>query len=352
MSGTVVEWGLAGQIARRVAGEGTGKHSVTSADLVEAAQGTVEMVSAYTGLEPIGALPEPEAIDRPEWIEANLVSLQGLTAKLESEMGGSVPGPVLVGGTLRTVAGGAIGTEVGLLSGYLARRVLGQYDVSLFGPHRQPRLLFVAPNLAEARAKLDVPQDPFLRWIALHESTHVVQFSAVEWLRPHLGGIAEELLGSAFVGIDTTRIFDGIRGLRIPDPRNLIGVIRKGDWLPSLIGGPQRGLLDQLQSTMAVVEGYSEHVMDGIGAEIDPGYLEMRDRVEAVRDNQGTLASIISRLLGMEMKMRQYRQGKAFCDEVVERRGLEALNVVWSEPAAMPDSTELEQPGLWLSRVG
>ena len=29
------------------------------------------------------------------------------------------------------------------------------------------------------------------------------------------------------------------------------------------------------------------------------------------------------------MKLRQYRQGKAFCDEVAERRGIVTLNKVW-----------------------
>ena len=80
-------------------------------------------------------------------------------------------------------AGAAAGVELGIVSGYLAQRVLGQYDVALIGPSRPPRLLFVAPNLAEAQRRIGADREPFLRWIALHEATHVVQFGAVPWLR-------------------------------------------------------------------------------------------------------------------------------------------------------------------------
>jgi putative hydrolase len=102
---------------------------------------------------------------------------------------------------------------------------------------------------------------------------------------------------------------------------------------------------------MSVVEGYSEHVMDAVGADLDPAYLEMRDAMEERRSERGFLETLLARLLGLEMKMRQYRQGKAFCDEVVKRRGIETLNLVWSEPAALPRPSEIEQPGRWLARV-
>ena len=40
--------------------------------------------------------------------------------------------------------------------GYVAQRVLGQYEVSLLGGDAPPRLLFVAPNLRKAVRELEV----------------------------------------------------------------------------------------------------------------------------------------------------------------------------------------------------
>ena len=57
-------------------------------------------------------------------------------------------------------------------------------------------------------------------------------------------------------------------------------------------------------------------------------------------------------LLGLEQKLRQYREGKAFCDAVVAAGEIEALDQVWTAPAALPTPDELASPAAWLARVG
>jgi len=347
----LIDWGLAGSVARAVAGNGSGKRSVRRADLQRAARGSVRLVRDYTGLEPRGRLPAPEVIDRREWIEANIASLRAMSAAAERDLAEALALPGPLGSGLRTVAGAAAGVELGVVSGFLAQRVLGQYDVSLIGPARPTRLLFVAPNLAEAQRRLGAERATFLRWIALHEATHVVQFSSVPWLRDHIAGLGEELLGGAFAAVSLRDLVRLAGRLLPPDPRALVRAVREGEWLTPFTGERRRRLMRRLQTTMAVVEGYSEHVMDEVGGGLDPSYRELRDRVEARRANRGAVEGLVSRLFGMEMKMRQYRQGKAFCDEVAERRGIETLNKVWTEPAALPRPSELEHPGRWLARV-
>ena len=348
---TLIDWGLADRVARAVAGNGTGKRSVRRADLQRAARGSVRMVRDYSGLEPRGRPPRPEVVDRREWIVANLESLRGLTGGAEEQLAHSLNLPAPLGPGVRGAAAAAAGIEMGLASGFLAQRVLGQYDIALTGPARPPRLLFVAPNLAEAQHRLGVERRPFLRWIALHESTHVVQFSAVPWLRDHLGALAEGLLGGAFAKVGVGELAALVRGLFPPNPRRLVTAARDGEWFSPFISPPQRRLMARMQTTMAVVEGYSEHIMDAIGRDLGPGYEQMRARVDSKRESRGLLEGLLSRLLGIELKMRQYRLGKRFCDEIVERRGIATLNRVWAEPAALPRPSELERPGRWLSRV-
>jgi len=348
---SLIDWRLAGAVARALAGRGSAERAVETADLRKAARGSVRLVRDYTGLEPHGRLPAPEVVDRREWIETNIRTLRAVSGPLERSIAGSdsLPGPF--GAGLRGIAGAAAGVEVGIASGFLAQRVLGQYDVALMGPPRPPRLLFVAPNLAEAQEKLGVERGPFLRWIALHEATHVVQFSSVPWLRDHIGGTAEQLLGGAFAGVSARELADMARRVFPPDPRRLVGAIRSGDWLSPFATQPRARLLRRLQATMAVVEGYSEHVMDAVAADMGPGYGELRERLERRRGERNVIEEVMSRLLGLEMKMRQYRQGKAFCDEVADRRGIGTLNKVWSEPAALPRPSELSSPARWLTRI-
>jgi uncharacterized protein (DUF2342 family) len=59
---------------------------------------------------------------------------------------------------------------------------------------------------------------------------------------------------------------------------------------------------------------------------------------------------VLGRLLGMEMKLRQYEQGKAFCDAIVERAGPATLRHLFSSPAALPTLEEITDPGRWLAR--
>jgi len=346
----LIDWALADRIARALAGNGSGKRSVKRADLQKASRGAGRLVRDYTGLEPAGRLPSAEIIDRREWIDANLASMQTMAAGAERGLAEAISLPGPFGSGLRGLAGKAAGVEMGLASAYLAQRVLGQYDVALIGPARPPRLLFVAPNLAEAQRSLDADRQTFLRWIALHEATHAVQFGSVPWLREHIGSMAEELLAGAFAGVSVGELTRAGRHL-LSDPRRLIGALRSGEWMSPFVGRSRVRLMRRLQTTMAIVEGYSEHVMDAVGAELGPDYARLRDRLETGRDRRNPIESLISRLLGLDMKLRQYRQGKAFCDEVIERRDITTLNRVWSEPRAMPRPSELSQPGRWLRRV-
>ena len=348
---SLIDWGLANRVARALAGSGTGKRSVRQADLKRAARGSVGRVRDYTGLEPRGRLPSPEVVDRREWIAANITALRSMSGAVEEQMERSLDLPGPLGPGLRAVAGAAAGVELGIASGFLAQRVLGQYDVALIGPTRPPRLLFVAPNLAEAQRRLGAEREPFLRWIALHEATHVVQFGSVPWLRDHIGALGEELLGGTFAHVGISELAALARRLLPPDPRRLAGAVRRGEWLSPFLSPPRRQLMRRLQGTMAIVEGYSEHVMDAIGSELGPDYLELRARLERRRSQRSPLEALLSRLIGLEVKLRQYRLGKAFCDEVVRRGGIETLNCAWSEPAALPRPSELERPGRWLARV-
>jgi uncharacterized protein (DUF2342 family) len=59
----------------------------------------------------------------------------------------------------------------------------------------------------------------------------------------------------------------------------------------------------------------------------------------------------LERMLGLEMKLRQYETGKRFCDAVVAVAGVEALNRAWASPEALPSWPELEDPDAWLARV-
>ena len=346
-----VDWGLAQRIAVGVAGDGRAA-APFGVEAVDAACAEArELVLGYTELAPAGELPRPELVDRAEWARIGMRSLRELSTDFERRIAEGINLPAPLGGVARSVAGAAAAAEAGVAVGYGARKVLGQYDVALTPADREPRLVFVGPNLAHAHAELGEDPDLFLRWIAIHETTHAAQFGAVPWLRSHLAGLLGELVSGASARLDGSSLRGLARRLFRSDPRATIRTVLQGD-LPRLLAGPQQSrILDRLQATMSVVEGYAEHVMDAAAGDRDPGYARLRARLEARRESRGGLGEVISRLLGLELKMRQYRLGKAFCDAVASDAGIAGLNRVWESPDSIPTIDELERHGEWLRRT-
>ncbi len=351
-SSPLVDWPLAERIAVRIAGDGSPRgrsRPFGPKAVADAATAAAVKVSAYTGLQ-AADLPRAEAVDRARWAQLGLVTLRDVSARLEQKLadGLSAPGPL--GSIIRGVAGRAAAAEAGAAIGFASRRVLGQYDVALGRSRRRPRLLLVEPNLVATHAQLGGERDAFLEWVALHEVTHALQFGAVGWLQPHLSGLLDELIESGSSGVDAAALKSLARRLVTSDPRKTVRAMLHGELATALVGGEQREVLDRLQTAMAVVEGYAEHVMDRAAPERAAEFAVLRERIDERRQGRGGLGEVVARILGLEMKMRQYRLGKAFCDAVEAQAGIEGLNAVWESPEALPSPAELERPKDWIAR--
>jgi putative hydrolase len=340
-------------------------------------------VSAHTGLELPAELPPLEMVDRPGWIAANLQTMRPLLDPLlerlaggeepdaehpngqdsaqagderrgNGGLGGLFAGPLrAASGSLSAVPGHVLGAQLGAVTGMLSQRVLGQYDLSLLDASAPPRLLLLAPNLAAAASKLRVDRDELVAWVAIHEITHAVQFSGAPWLRDHLGGMLGELL-------------DGLQvapGSGLPDPRALLDRARSGE-LGALLDRARHGellrltlgedrwqLVERMQATMSLIEGHAEQTMDAVGAEVLPSLPRLRVAMTRRRESRGLPWRVLERMLGLELKMRQYEVGRRFCDAVVEAGGTELLAVAWRSAEELPSSAELDEPQRWIERV-
>src|SRR3954451_10815694 len=317
----MVDWSLARRVAG-LAGAAEGSTDVGVAVASSALRLEPEVVR-YTGLEPVGPTPPAELVDRAGWADANLTTfshlLEPIAGRMSERLGRAGP----IAGPLRLGAGATIASEAGLVVGYMSQRVLGQFELSLIQPEAATRLLFVAPNLNKAVTELDAEREAFIDWIVLHELTHVVQFTGVPWLRGHLGGLLRAYLDTVDVQIRA----GAAGGLpSMPNVQALVERFREGGLMALIQNPDQRYLMDQLQPVMAVIEGSSEHVMDALGASLVPGYEKLREAMDRRRRSRSAPERLLQKLLGLDMKMRQYEQGKAFCDGVVDEVGIDGLN--------------------------
>jgi len=258
-------------------------------------------------------------------------------------------------GPLRPAAqiatGLVVSTEVGVVVGYLAQRVLGQYELVLLDEavqERPPRLLFVLPNLGQAVRMFGADEKEFMTWVALHEVTHAVQFAGVPWLHAHMAGLVRELLATAELRIEAPH------KLRLPtggEIRRVLDALRRGDLISVVTSEAERQTLDRVQAVMAVIEGHAEHVMDAVAPDLLPSLPKLRAALDRRRRSQTGLSRLVGKLLGLDMKLRQYEQGKFFCDAIVSQRGPEALHRMFSGPESLPTFDELKDPSAWVVRV-
>ncbi|MGH2888723.1 MAG: zinc-dependent metalloprotease [Solirubrobacteraceae bacterium] len=343
----MIDWFLAERIAAYVAGQTDARPP--AADLPALAAESERRVAAYTGLTPARPLPAPEGVDRREWVRANVGAMRTLLEPFLEHAGGGIR-PLRP--AARLALGVVVTSEVGVVLGYMAQRVLGQYELVLLDEATDPtppRLLFVLPNLGHAVRSFGAHELEFVTWVALHEVTHAVQFAAVPWLHGHLAGLMRELLASAQLRIDTK---PSLRWPSRPEVRRVTGAVSRGDLIGIFATPGERATLDSVQAVMAVIEGHAEHVMDAVAPDLLPSLPSLRAALDRRRRSQSAMSRLLARLLGLELKLRQYEQGKFFCDAIVSAAGTRALTHVFSGPEALPTLAELASPAAWLARTG
>ncbi|WP_424923657.1 zinc-dependent metalloprotease [Amycolatopsis acidicola] len=338
----VVDWSLAASTgAFLVRGGPAVPKEEAQLAVTELRELTVDAEAHVRELTGLGAglpLLPGEVVDRPGWVRSAAAGLDALTAKALRTLPSNPLSPVLAGGA---------GVQTGVVLAFLASRVLGQYDP--FGGG-EGRLVLVAPNVVTAQRAMDVDGRDFRMWVCLHESTHRLQFTAVDWLRDYFADEVERLVS----GLADDE--DGITDLfgRLPEAfreakRNKAdGVLALGQLLRS---PKQREVFDKLLALSTLLEGHADYVMDAVGPAVVPSVETIRARFTARREGGGLLDRVLRALLGIDAKIRQYAQGSAFTTRVVERVGMPGFNAVWTSPNTLPSRAEIADPDAWVRRV-
>ncbi|GIF76610.1 zinc-dependent metalloprotease [Asanoa siamensis] len=299
-------------------------------------------VSSYTGLQSQVAHPPVRIVDRRDWAAVNVAGLREVVTPLITRLSGDKEP-----GALSDAIGSRLtGVQAGSVLAYLSGRVLGQYEVFSADPGQ---LLLVAPNIVEVERKLGAEPRDFRLWVCLHEVTHRTQFTSVPWMRAHFLGEVQAFVDASQSGTEhlTDRLRRAVATLSdaIRDPESRASVL-------DLVQTPgQRAVLDRLTALMTLLEGHAEFVMDGVGPEVIPTVEQIRARFNRRREAGNPLEKAMRKLLGIDVKMRQYAEGRKFVHGVVERVGMAGFNKIFSSPLTLPRLEELGDPDAWVARV-
>jgi coenzyme F420 biosynthesis associated uncharacterized protein len=335
----MVDWDFAVTVGSRVAGPGplvsTDEALAAVAELREGADRSTPLVQEFTGLRTEAGTAPVLVVDRGGWIQANADGFAKILAPIVDKLAEKKGEPGAVAGAIGSRVTGA---EVGLMLGFLGTKVLGQFD-----PFHSPsgRLLLVAPNIVHTEREIGADPRDFRLWVCLHEETHRVQFTANPWLGDHLLDQMNQVAST----IEPSALIDGLR--------RGAEAIRSGNGsVLDLVSTPeQKEILDRVTGVMSLLEGHADVVMDGVGPTVIPSVEQIRKKFNQRRQGVGTLDKLLRRLLGLDAKMAQYRDGAVFVRHVVDKGGMDDFNAVWSGPESLPSKAEITDPDAWITRV-
>lgn len=312
-----INWGLARRVARPVSGElpeitRAEAHALV-ASLRLAAGRAGELVVAATGL-PGAPAARVIVCDRDTWAHG------------AGAMAGGVLGVLPQAGThgrTQTLRAAGYGALAGIAMGVVGRQLLGQFDPS------SSQLFLLAPNILHLQRERGFVMEDLQLWVAAHEQTHALQFSAAPWLMEHLSQRFAEVARDEVNALDVTR--------------NLAS----GHGMAAAMAGPAaRRAMEEVTATMTLLEGHADFVSDRVGATHIPTVRKLR--AAFARTHRPTA---LARLLPALDKDAQYRDGLRFCRTVAARVGAGGLASAFESPENLPGPGEISDPGAWLRRV-
>ena len=346
-----VDWKIAGEIGDAVAGSGRRSSKPTAADVDEFNQACriAELaVVGHTGLGPVQGVTDVRLLWRTQWAQVNLDSLKPLIERLASKLSGSAASGLGVGPAaplIGAVSPFLMGSQVGLVVGYMAHKALGVWDLCL--PRTRPgRLYFNFPNVLDVERDLQIKPQEFRMWLALHEVSHELHFQAVSWMRPYLLGLIEQYMDAA--EIDSSQLASRLGNLS--DPQELSTLMQRPEDLFPLLRSPaQEGLVEKIMCFTSAAEGYSDWIVRKAGMGLTESFDKIAEGMTRRRAERSSPERMMEKMFGLDLGNEQQHRGQRFVTTIAAAGGMEHL---WQKPENLPDLGELAQPHRWLSRIG
>ena len=348
-----VNWTLAKEIARGASAASpdptpTAGEIAALADAVRLAEHWLDEVSELPA-GTTGAL----AWSRAEWIEQTLPVwkrlvepvAQGMTGAmsgmLPAEASGQMAGPM--GAMVQQMAGTLFGHQIGTALAELAGEVLGSSDIGLpLGPEGKAVLLPV--NVASFGEGLELPPTDVRLYLALREAAYHRLYAHVPWLSDSMLGAVEAYARG--ITVDEGKIEEMMNSMQSPEAMmNLQDVLGDGGLTFTAPDTPaQRAALTELETLLALTEGWVDTVVDAAAAGKLPGAGAMRETFRRRRAAGGPAEQTFAALVGLELRPRRLRDAARLWALLGEARGSEGRDALWAHPNLLPSAADLDDP--------
>lgn len=307
-------------------------------------------------LDPVTALPggvqSIKAWSAQDWLDATMPTWQRLCDPVARRMSNAwvealpaeakeAAGPLLA--MLGQMGGLAFGSQLGNGLAQLAAEVLTSTEVGLpLGPEGTAALL--PASISRFSEGLERPRSEVLVFLAAREAAHHRLFAHVPWLRQRLLATVEEFAHG--IKIDTSALEDLAGQINPADPESL----------QALMGGSGEGLFEpqttpeqkvalaRLETLLALVEGWVDHVVAEAVGERLPGADALRETLRRRRASGGPAEQTFATLVGLELRPRRLRAAAQLWRAMTDTHGIAGRDHVWQHPDLLPSADDLDDP--------
>jgi putative hydrolase len=342
-----VNWRLAAEVRKSLVGAAEPVDPNLADEYAELGTAASMRLEPVTAL-PTGSLAAIQPVDRVVWAEDNQESFGYAVEPLAGKFGAGPADPANPMAAMLAPMGPAVlGMQAGTMVGFMAHRVLGQFDTGL-PALGSDRLYLVVPNVEGFAADHGLDRRQVRLWAACHEVAHRAILD-IPWVRGRVVELVADF--EATVRFDPSRITETLE--HMDDPAALQEAIGgQAGGLAGLLGSEHDpGKLEPIRALLAAIEGYGDHLtrlaLDGIAPELS--------RIEEAWSSRRAEPDQAGELLGQLVGLSPDRAGAAdaarFFPDITRRWSGEAVDRVWSSPEAVPTVAELTDPVGWAARV-
>ncbi len=367
-SGDGVNWGLALEQAKSIAGRSTVVSLPAERSQLEQALHVASLwLDEVTSITQLTV--EPRLMSRQEWvIETMPVWTQlaepvagSIATSLTDVLGQNAPegmdaaqlDEMIAGASklMRNVGGTLFAMQLGHVVGQLSSEVVSGGDIGiplLDGSEGSAYQAAVLPqNVAGFASGLDIPIDQVQLYLSVRELAHARLFRHAKWLRLQLlSSITEFAKG---IRIDTSRLEELASDFDPNNPEELREAMTSGALIADK-SDDQTAALGRLETTLALIEGWVDVVTAQATVRL-PSSAAIAETVRRRRASGGPAESAFSTLVGLELRPRRLREAAAMWQSITDAVGSDARDALWSHPDLVPTGEDIDDPTALIARI-
>jgi putative hydrolase len=359
-SGDGINWGLAGEQARALAGRSAVPSTPAERSSMEQALHVAALwLDEATSISTLTV--EPVLLTRAGWAEATMPVWTQLAEPVANSIADALTGVLeehaseelegMLGGAgklMRNIGGTLFAMQLGQVVGQLAAEAVSGGDVGiplLDGDTRQAAL--VPQNVDDFGRGLDIPADEIRLYLAVRELAHARLFRHAKWLRLHL--LTQIADFSRGIRIDTSRLEELAADFDPQNPEELRAAMTSGALIPPKTDD-QLAALARLETMLALIEGWVDVVTAAATTRL-PHAVAIAETVRRRRASGGPAESAFSTLVGLELRPRRLREAAAMWQAVHDAVGADGRDDLWSHPDVVPSDTDIDDPAALVARL-